>query len=94
MGEIRDNLLSLYIYRYMPYNYSEIFGKVGEGPHAYRVFDIAIVDVVLTIIGAYIIHLFLPQYKFVHILVALFLSGIALHRLFNVRTTIDKALFR
>ncbi len=78
----------------MPCRYSEIFGKVGEGPHSYRVFDIAIVDVILTIIGAYIIHFFLPQYQFIHILVALFLSGIALHRLFCVRTTIDKALFR
>ena len=78
----------------MPCKYSEIFGKVGEGPHAYRVFNIAIVDVVFTIIGAYIIHFFLPQYKFIHILVALFILGIALHRLFCVRTTIDKALFR
>ena len=78
----------------MPCKYSEIFGKVGEGPHAYRVFDVAIVDVIFTIIGAFIIHLFLPQYKFIHILVALFLSGIALHRFFCVRTTVDKALFR
>ena len=78
----------------MPCRYSEIFGKVGEGAHSYRVFDIAVVDVILTIIGAYIIHLFLPRYQFIHILVALFILGIALHRLFCVRTTIDKALFR
>jgi hypothetical protein len=78
----------------MPCKYSEIFGKVGEGAHAYRLFDIAIVDLVFTIIGAFIIHWFLPQYQFIHILVALFLSGIALHRLFCVRTTVDKALFR
>jgi uncharacterized membrane protein len=91
MGEIHGNLQSRY--RYMPCRYSEIFGKVGEGAHAYRVFDVAIVDVIFTIIGAYIIHLFLPQYKFIHILVALFALGIALHRLFCVRTTIDKALF-
>lgn len=78
----------------MPCRYSEIFGKVGEGAHAYRVFDVAIVDVIFTIIGAYIIHFSLPQYKFIHILVVLFASGIALHRFFCVRTTVDKALFR
>jgi hypothetical protein len=79
----------------MPCKYSEIFGKVGEGAHSYRLFDIAIVDVIFTIIGAYIIHvLFLPQYKFVYILAGLFALGIVLHRFFCVRTTIDKALFR
>lgn len=82
------------LYNIMPCKYSEIFGKVGEGPHSYRIFDIAIVDVIFTIIGAYIIHLLLPQYKFIHILVALFILGIALHRLFCVRTTIDRILFK
>jgi hypothetical protein len=79
----------------MPCKYSEIFGKVGEGPHSFRIFDIAIVDVILTIVGAFLIHRFLlPQYQFLHVLVALFALGIVLHRFFCVRTTIDKALFR
>jgi hypothetical protein len=73
--------------------YKDLFGKVGEGVHSYRIFNIAIVDVVLTVLGAFIIHLFLPKYKFIYILLALFLSGIFLHRLFCVRTTIDKLLF-
>jgi hypothetical protein len=73
--------------------YKDIFGKVGEGVHSYRIFNIAIVDVVFTILGAFIIHLFLPKYKFIYILLVLFLSGIFLHRLFCVRTTIDKLLF-
>lgn len=79
----------------MPCKYSEIFGKVGEGPHSFRIFDIAVVDVIFTIIGAFLIHRFiLPQYQFLHILIALFILGIALHRFFCVRTTIDKMLFR
>ena len=73
--------------------YKDIFGKVGEGVHSYRVFNIAIVDVLLTILGAFIIHLFLPKYKFITILLSLFISGIILHRIFCVRTTIDKLLF-
>jgi hypothetical protein len=79
----------------MSCKYSEIFGKVGEGPHSFRLFNIAVVDVILTIIGAFLIHRFLlPQYQFLYVLVALFALGIAMHHFFCVRTTIDKMLFR
>lgn len=74
--------------------YKDSLGKVGEGVHSYRVFDIAIVDVILTVIGAVIINFFLPQYRFIVILAALFVTGIVMHRIFCVRTTIDKILFR
>ena len=74
--------------------YKNILGKVGEGVHSYRIFNIAIVDVVLTIIGAYIIYLFLPKINYFVILISLFILGIILHRFFCVRTTIDKYLFR
>ncbi len=73
--------------------YSEIFGKVGEGAHSYRIFNIAIVDVISTIIVAYILHKLFPKYKFVHILIGLFIIGIIAHRIFCVRTTVDKFLF-
>ena len=36
----------------------EIFGKEGEGVHSYRIFNIAIVDVIATIIGAYLLSIF------------------------------------
>ena len=78
----------------MPCKYKDIFGKVGEGAHSYRLFDIAVVDVTLTILGAFIIYLFFPQYKFLYILIILFIFGIIMHRLFCVRTTVDKFLFR
>ena len=74
--------------------YRDSFGKVGEGLHAYRVFDVAVVDVVLTVCGAYIIRrLWFPQHAFIHILLAWFVAGIVMHRVFCVRTTVDKALF-
>ena len=73
--------------------YKNIIGKVGQGVHSYRIFNIAIVDVLLTIIGAYIIHLFFPNINYFVILILLFLLGIILHRIFCVRTTIDKYLF-
>ena len=72
--------------------YSTIFGKPKEGAHSYRLFNVAIVDVVTTVILAYVIHK-LTKYKFIYILIILFILGIILHRLFCVRTTIDKILF-
>jgi hypothetical protein len=74
--------------------YRDILGKAGEGVHSYRLFGFAIVDVLMTIIVAWLIHRFLlPKYNFFIILAAFFLLGILLHRLFCVRTTIDKMLF-
>ena len=73
--------------------YKDLFGKVGEGVHSYRIFNIAIVDVLLTVLLAFVIYIINPKYGFVTILVFLFILGIVLHRIFCVRTTIDKLLF-
>ena len=74
--------------------YSELFGKVGEGIHSYRIFDIAILDVIVTILFAYFIHkLFLKKYKFYQVLIGIFILGIISHRLFCVRSAVDKILF-
>jgi len=73
--------------------YKNILGKPGEGGHKYRIFNIAIVDVLLSILGAFLIHSFYPDYNFFIILLFVFALGIILHRLFCVRTTIDKLIF-
>lgn len=73
--------------------YQNIFGKPKTGAHSIRIFDVAIIDVILTIVLAYLINLFYPTYSFQKILIILFILGIVLHRLFCVRTTIDKLLF-
>ena len=73
--------------------YKNIFGKVGEGIHSFRLFNISIVDVLIVIFLAYFIHLFIPSYNFIYILILLFVIGIIIHRLFCVQTTIDKLLF-
>ena len=72
--------------------YKNALGKPGKGIHKYRLFGVAIMDVIMTIIGAFLISFFfkLPFWK---CLITLFISGILLHRLFCVRTTIDKLLF-
>lgn len=72
--------------------YKDIFGKPREGAHKYRIFDIAIVDVVSTILVGMLISYF-GNFELWKVLGILFLSGIILHRLFCVRTTVDKMLF-
>lgn len=69
-----------------------MFGKPNEGIHAYRIFDIAVVDVVMTVIAAIVIA-FVSDQHFIYVLLALFAIAIAAHRLFCVRTTVDKLLF-
>jgi len=74
--------------------YKDMFGKVGEGVHSYRILNIAIIDVLLTVLSAFLIHsLLFPRYNFICILLLSFGSGILAHRIFGVRTTVDKLLF-
>jgi fatty acid desaturase len=72
--------------------YKDILGKPGEGLHKYRIFNLAIFDIILTIIGAFLIYYFF-SYNFWLVLLILFLLGIILHRLFCVKTSIDKFIF-
>ncbi len=74
--------------------YKHIFGKPGEGLHSYRIMNIAIVDVLATILLAKAIQFYIiPETDIWLILACSFLSGIILHRVFCVKTTIDKLLF-
>jgi hypothetical protein len=72
--------------------YSKSLGEIGKGIHSYRIFDIAYIDVLSTILGAYVLSIVLNT-PYLYTLLALFVIGIILHRLFCVRTTIDKLLF-
>lgn len=72
--------------------YKDILGKPNQGAHSYRIFNIAIVDVLLTILAAYLLSIF-TGYNFVYTLIFMFILGIISHRIFCVRTTIDKLLF-
>ncbi len=73
--------------------YKDIFGKPGEGIHSFRIFDISVFDVLVVIFLAYVVKAFVPSFSFIFILIILFVFGILVHRLFCVRTTIDKLLF-
>jgi hypothetical protein len=73
--------------------YSNIFGKPNEGIHSIRFGGLAIIDIIFTIGVAYLINNWTGRKKFILILIILFISGIIFHRLFCVRTSIDKLLF-
>jgi hypothetical protein len=70
--------------------FKNIFGKVGTGVHSYRLFDIAIVDVLLTLLLALILKWFIPKYKYIYILISVFIIGIIMHYIFCVDTTVNK----
>jgi hypothetical protein len=74
------------------YKYRHIFGKENEGVHSYRLFGIAIIDLVMTIIFAFIISYNL-NHNFIVIFILLMLLAIGLHYIFGVNTTINKFLF-
>jgi len=74
--------------------YKDTLGKPKVGLHSYRVFDIAIIDVLFTfILAKFIQYHFLEEWNLLLILACCFTSGIILHRVFCVKTTVDKLLF-
>ena len=77
--------------------YRNALGVPGKGVHSVRlggvaVGGVAVVDVLLTIVGAYVIARW-ARVSFAWTAAGLFLLGIILHRMFCVRTTIDRLLF-
>lgn len=81
--------------------YKNLFGEPKTGLHNYRIFDFAIFDILTTILGSVIIHQIIivqilkksDTIKLWMVIVFMFLLGILVHRLFCVRTTVDKLLF-
>ena len=76
----------------MSCQYKNMFGQVKQGIHSYRIFDFAVLDIAVTVVIAWGISYFLKT-PFIYTTIAFFLLGIVVHRLFCVRTTMDKILF-
>jgi hypothetical protein len=75
--------------------YRDIFGKSNEGIHAYRIpfVNLAAVDVIMTFVLGIIVWFATSKVYFSYIMLLLLIIGIISHKLFCVRTTIDKFLF-
>ena len=61
--------------------YKDALGEPNKGIHSYRLFGVAIVDVIMTIILAFIIS-YIFKKSFLYTTIFLFILGIFLHRLF------------
>lgn len=72
--------------------YKNALGEPGKGIHSYRLFNVAIVDVIMTILVSYLISNFF-NISFTYTTIVLFGFGILLHHIFCVKTTVDKLLF-
>ena len=72
--------------------YKDILGYPREGIHSYRLGGFAIVDVIMTILGGLMLAYYF-NVSYSKTVIALFILGIIAHRLFCVRTTVDKILF-
>jgi len=78
--------------------YKNIFNEPKKGVHSHRIFNIAIVDVLATILGAYIFYILIYNkysifdYNFIKCLFVLFLLSIFFHWLFCVDTTVMKII--
>jgi hypothetical protein len=71
--------------------YRHVFGKEGEGVHKPRLFGVAAVDLLLTIAAAFLIS-YMTKYNVIIVLLVLFVTAIAVHRLFCVNTALNIAL--
>lgn len=71
--------------------YRNIFGAPSEGVHSFKIFNIAVVDVLFTLLGAYVISLN-TKYSFVASSAFLFSLGIFFHYIFCVDTTVAKMI--
>ena len=72
--------------------YKNLFGEPNAGIRKYRIFDIAIYDTSIVIIIG-ILFSYFTGYNIWITLAVLFISGIIIHRVFCVRTGVDKILF-
>jgi hypothetical protein len=69
--------------------YKDALGVPNEGIHRHRLFGFAIVDVVMTILGAFLIS-WLFKVKLWMSVVGLFALGVVLHKVFCVKTAFAK----
>ena len=72
--------------------YKNLFGPPGQGIHAFKIYGISIWDTLITLICAIFIA-WVAKWSYVYTIIGVFISGVVIHRLFCVRTGVDKILF-
>jgi hypothetical protein len=74
--------------------YKDIFGKLNEGPHSYRIplINLAFIDVALTILGAYVVSQYY-NISFLVMTIFFIIIGIISHKIFCVDSTLNVFIF-
>ena len=72
--------------------YKDLFGAPNTGSHKYRLFNIAVIDVIATLLLAYFIS-YQTQHPFWIIAILLILLSVIVHREFCVNTTLTKIVY-
>ena len=73
--------------------FKDIFGKPREGPHSYRILDVAVVDTALTfLLALFLQKVFFENYSFLKVLAVTFIMGEVMHWYFCVDTKIIQML--
>lgn len=72
--------------------YHDVFGKEKTGIHSIRFLNVAIVDMLFTMIAACLIALYFDQNVFL-VFFCLMILAVLMHRLFCVNSTINTFLF-
>ena len=80
------------MYTSMSCRYADLLGVPGQGFHELRVCGLAALDVVGTVGLAWILH-HVSRWSMAVCLVIMVAVGILCHRVFCVRTVVDKVLF-
>lgn len=71
--------------------YKDVLGKAGSDEYT-RILTVRVMDIVTLIVGSYLIA-YLFDFSFWKTLLVIFISGIVVHRMFCVRSAVDKMLF-
>jgi len=74
--------------------YKDILGEPGSttGARKYRIFGIALFDTGIVILFAVLIA-WMFRLSYIKTTIAIFILGIVVHRMFCVRTAVDKLIF-
>lgn len=68
--------------------YENILGKSNEGIHSYRIFDLAAVDLAMTLMAAWLFSRYVNTYSVLVNFILLWIIGIALHLMFCIKSPI------
>jgi hypothetical protein len=74
--------------------YKDIFGEPRKGVHSYRMFDLAIVDVIATYLLSLYISKYYKEYSVLKLFIILMVLSVFIHKIFCVETTLTKMVFK